>query len=97
MEGYLKYQDEPRVIELRERVVKYNRLLRDVGIADHQLERAANPSIHSIVLIIYRTGLLIWWSMLALPGTILHAPIFTLAKIISHQKAKGGFKCPRYL
>lgn len=88
MEGYLKYKDEPRVIDLRQRVLKYNRELRDMGIADHQVERASNRSIHSLVLILYRIGLLLWWGMLSLPGTILHAPVFILAKIISHQKAK---------
>jgi glycerol-3-phosphate O-acyltransferase/dihydroxyacetone phosphate acyltransferase len=81
MEGYLKYKDEPRVI-------KYNRQLRDMGIADHQLERASHIGVHSLALILYRVGLLLWWTMLALPGTILHAPVFILAKVISHQKAK---------
>jgi glycerol-3-phosphate O-acyltransferase/dihydroxyacetone phosphate acyltransferase len=88
MEGYLKYQDEPRVIDLRQRVLRYNRQLRDLGIADHQVERASNLSIHSFFLFFYRLALLLWWTMLALPGTILHAPIFILAKVISHKKAK---------
>lgn len=88
MEGYLKYQDDPRIIDLRERVVKYNRLLRDMGIADHQVERASNRSVQSLVLLLYRTALLLWWGLLALPGGILHAPVFILAKVISHKKAK---------
>ncbi|WVQ82544.1 hypothetical protein IAT38_004673 [Cryptococcus sp. DSM 104549] len=88
MEGYLTYKDEPKIIDLRQKVISYNRLLRDMGIADHQVERASNRSAKSAVLLVYRTGLLIWWSMLALPGAILHAPIFILAKVISIQKAK---------
>ena len=94
MEGYLHYQDEPRIIELRQRVIAYNRLLRDMGIADHQVERASNRSFKSLLLLIYRTGLLLWWAMLALPGVILHAPVFILAKVISHQKAKGELISP---
>lgn len=90
MEGYLHYQHEPKIIELRTRVLAYNRLLRDMGIADHQVERASNKSVKSGLLLIYRTGLLLWWGMLSLPGVILHAPVFILAKTISHQKAKGA-------
>jgi glycerol-3-phosphate O-acyltransferase/dihydroxyacetone phosphate acyltransferase len=89
MEGYLHYQHEPKIIELRTRVLAYNRLLRDMGIADHQVERASNKSVKSGLLLIYRTGLLLWWGMLSLPGVILHAPVFILAKTISHKKAKG--------
>lgn len=89
MEGYLHYQHEPRIIELRKRVIAYNRLLRDMGIADHQVERASNRSIKSLLLLVYRTGLLLWWSILSLPGVVLHAPVFILAKVISIQKARG--------
>jgi glycerol-3-phosphate O-acyltransferase/dihydroxyacetone phosphate acyltransferase len=89
MEGYLHYQHEPQIIELRTRVLAYNRLLRDMGIADHQVERASNKSVKSFLLLIYRTGLLLWWGLLSLPGVILHAPVFILAKTISHKKAKG--------
>ncbi|WVR05947.1 hypothetical protein IAU60_002974 [Kwoniella sp. DSM 27419] len=89
MEGYLAYKDEPKIIELRKKVLAYNRLLRDMGLADHQVERASSRTIKSLLLLIYRSGLLLWWSMLALPGAILHAPVFILAKVISIQKAKG--------
>ena len=88
MEGYLHYQTEPKIIELRKRVIAYNRLLRDMGIADHQVERASNRSVKSALLLVYRFGLLCWWGMLSLPGVILHAPVFIPAKIISHKKAK---------
>jgi glycerol-3-phosphate O-acyltransferase/dihydroxyacetone phosphate acyltransferase len=88
MEGYLHYQKEPKIIELRKRVIAYNRLLRDMGIADHQVERASNRSVKSALLLIYRTGLLLWWGLLSLPGVTTHAPVFILAKVISHKKAK---------
>lgn len=89
IEGYLHYQHEPRIIELRTKIIAYNRLLRDMGLADHQVERATNRSVKSGVLLIYRTGLLLWWSALALPGFLTHAPIFVAAKIISRRKQKG--------
>lgn len=90
MEGYLTYKDEPKIIDLRQKVIAYNRLLRDMGIADHQVERASSRSIKSLLLLVYRVGLLLWWSILALPGALLHAPVFILAKVISIQKAKGA-------
>lgn len=90
MEGYLHFKDEPRVAALRKSVLHYNRSLRDLGLRDHQVERASNFKKRSLAMLIYRLSLLLVWSLLALPGVILHAPIFIPAKILSHKKAKGG-------
>ena len=37
LEGYLHFKDEPKVQKLRADVLKYNRLLRDLGLRDHQV------------------------------------------------------------
>jgi hypothetical protein len=37
LEGYGHFKDEPRVQKLREDVLKYNRLVRDLGLRDHQV------------------------------------------------------------
>ena len=37
LEGYNHFKDEPRVQKLREDVLKYNRLVRDLGLRDHQV------------------------------------------------------------
>ena len=37
LEGYTHFKDEPRVQELRKGVLKYNRLVRDLGLRDHQV------------------------------------------------------------
>jgi glycerol-3-phosphate O-acyltransferase/dihydroxyacetone phosphate acyltransferase len=37
LEGYIHFKDEPRVQRLREDVLKYNRLVRDLGLRDHQV------------------------------------------------------------
>lgn len=71
IEGYLHYQDEPRVIALREHIIKYNRKLRDLGLRDHQVERATRAGWRSLGLLFYRLVLLLAWSILALPGVIL--------------------------
>lgn len=40
LQGYLHFKDEPKVQKLREDVLKYNRLLRDLGLRDHQVGTA---------------------------------------------------------
>ena len=37
LEGYVHFKDEPRVQKLRTDVLKYNRLVRDLGLRDHQV------------------------------------------------------------
>ena len=37
LEGYVHFKNEPRVQKLREDVLKYNRLVRDLGLRDHQV------------------------------------------------------------
>lgn len=37
LEGYVHFKDEPRVQKLRTGVLKYNRLVRDLGLRDHQV------------------------------------------------------------
>lgn len=86
--GYLHFKDEPRVKQLRENVVKYNRLVRDLGLRDHQVSQARRAYWKTLGLLLYRTILLVIWSVFALPGVILNGPIFLLATIISKQKAK---------
>lgn len=86
IEGYVHFKDEPRVQKLREDVIKYNRMVRDLGLRDHQVPRAQRVGWKTLGLLIYRFGLLTVWSTLALPGVIVNAPIFLLAKIISRKK-----------
>ncbi|KAL9715121.1 Glycerol-3-phosphate/dihydroxyacetone phosphate acyltransferase [Leucoagaricus gongylophorus] len=88
LEGYVHFKDEPRVQKLRTDVLKYNRLLRDIGVRDHQVPRAEKASWKTLGLLTYRMILLTAWTLLALPGTVLNAPMFVVASIISRKKAK---------
>ncbi|EPQ58150.1 hypothetical protein GLOTRDRAFT_98821 [Gloeophyllum trabeum ATCC 11539] len=88
VEGYLHFKDEPRIQKLREDVLKYNRLLRDLGLRDHQVPRAQKATWKTLGLLFYRIGLLAVWSTFALPGVILNGPIFLTASILSRKKAK---------
>ena len=90
IEAYQVYRDEPRVSALTEKIRNYNRKLRDLGLKDHQVERATTQrKLRNLLLLVYRSGLLLAWAILALPGVITHAPIFIPAKIYSKKKAKG--------
>lgn len=107
LEGYTTFKDEPRVQKLRADVLKYNRLIRDLGIRDHQVRpvifnrrmhslfhkvpRAQKASWKTLSLLLYRLLILLIWTSLSLPGVILNGPMFVLASIISRQKAKGTF------
>ncbi|KAG5654531.1 hypothetical protein H0H81_001172 [Sphagnurus paluster] len=88
LEGYTHFKDDPRVQKLRTDVLKYNRLVRDLGLRDHQVPRAQKASWKTLGLLTYRIGLLLVWTILALPGTILNGPMFILASLISRKKAK---------
>lgn len=90
LEGYTHFKDDPQLVQLRSDVLKYNRTLRDLGLRDHQVPRAQKASLSTLGLLGYRVGLLMAWTTLALPGTILNAPIFIVASILSRRKAKGG-------
>ena len=86
----MHFKDEPRVQKLRDDVLKYNRLLRDLGLRDHQVPRAQPANWKTFGLLLYRLLLLLIWTILALPGVILNGPIFVTASVISRKKAKGA-------
>ncbi|GJE95108.1 glycerol-3-phosphate O-acyltransferase [Phanerochaete sordida] len=88
IEGYLHFKDEPKIQKLRADVLSYNRLLRDLGLRDHQVPKAEPASWKTLGLLLYRLLLLFIWTVLALPGLILNGPIFVTASVISRQKAK---------
>jgi hypothetical protein len=64
--------------------------VKDPGImCGVKVPRAQKASWKTLSLLIYRVCLLLVWTMLALPGTVLNGPMFILAAIISRRKAKG--------
>lgn len=86
--GYNAYREEPRVKALYSQVEAYNKSLRQLGLKDHQVEGAGRPVWKSFLLLAYRAGIISIWTIMALPGIILNAPIFIVASIISRKKAR---------
>lgn len=86
--GYEKYKDDERIVKLRKSVKDYNAQLRYLNIRDHQVQYASMSWPKVVVTFFYRLGKLLLLSAGVLPGLILFAPVFIVAKVISLRKAK---------
>ncbi|KAI8881524.1 hypothetical protein K501DRAFT_324464 [Backusella circina FSU 941] len=90
--GYNIFKDDPKVIDLQEKVKAYNQLLKYHGIRDHQVSKTDNNNTRLLLLLMKRlfvlTILLLW----AFPGGILNLPVVIVAKVISQKKAKAALK-----
>ncbi|KAG9321512.1 hypothetical protein KVV02_001945 [Mortierella alpina] len=85
--GYLHFQDNPKVIDTKDKVMHYNTQLRYHGLRDHQVNIRTTRR-HAIELLIWRVLQMFFLSLLALPGTMMNLPVAIVARIISNKKAK---------
>ena len=90
--AYAQFKDDPRIIKLRKNVTAYNSTLRIMNIRDHQVEYAKFSLPRVLWLMTYRSWKLVLLAIGALPGSILFAPVFIAAKIISVRKAKEALQ-----
>lgn len=91
IKGYTKYQDDPRVVSLKKDVLDYNRRLRALHIADHQVEwgnARERPWIYIFAVLVYRLAELIVLFLGTLPGLAMFWPVFVVTKIYSHKKQR---------
>jgi glycerol-3-phosphate O-acyltransferase/dihydroxyacetone phosphate acyltransferase len=88
VQGYERYKDDPRIIELKKEVTIYNRKLRALGLRDHQVQVAKMHPIVAFGTFSYRIAKLIILSALVIPGTMLFSLVFISTKAISIVKAK---------
>lgn len=86
--GYTKYKNEPRIVELRNSVLAYNKQLRHLGIRDHQVEYAKFSFFKVVATLIYRLGKLSLLAIGTLPGLALFTPVFITTKAISIKKSR---------
>lgn len=66
--GYNQYKDEPRVIDLEQRVLAYNQLLKYHGIKDHQVSKTKLGGSHTLVLICKRFFIMLMLALMDFPG-----------------------------
>lgn len=88
VQGYERYKEDPRIIQLKQEVTTYNSKLKALGLRDHQVQYAKMHPITAAGLFFYRLGKLCFLGLLALPGTLLFSFVFILTKIVSLRKAK---------
>ena len=91
VKGYTQYKDDPRIVELKESVLKYNAELRNLGVRDHQVEwgnATKRPWIMILGILLYRVAKLIVLAIGTLPGLAMFWPIFVATKLISRKKSK---------
>lgn len=66
--GYNLYKDDPKVVELKRKVLVYNQLLKYHGLRDHQVPDINLREWRTFFLLVYRFCILVIWSLLAFPG-----------------------------
>ncbi|KAJ6084066.1 hypothetical protein N7486_010866 [Penicillium sp. IBT 16267x] len=88
VKGYAHFKDDPRIVNLRNSIVNYNKQLRILGIRDHQVAYAKFSILQVIAMLIYRLGKLVLLTIGTLPGLLLFAPVFVATKYLSIKKSK---------
>lgn len=90
VQGYEKFKDDERIINLKKKVLEYNEELNNLNIADHMVGSIDqyNNWFKNIQILISRVVKILVLFLLSLPGFIMFSPVFILAKSISAKKAK---------
>jgi glycerol-3-phosphate O-acyltransferase/dihydroxyacetone phosphate acyltransferase len=88
VQGYERYKDDPKIINLKKSVLAYNKELLSLNIRDHQVEYAKLPYVKVFFTLIYRLIKVFFLAVGVLPGLVLFAPVFIIGKSISIKKAK---------
>lgn len=88
VQGYERYKEDPRIIELKKEVTVYNRKLRALNLRDHQVQYAKMHPAVAAGTFVYRILKLVFLSVLVIPGTVLFSLVFISTKMISIKKAK---------
>ncbi|KAF2400636.1 glycerol-3-phosphate O-acyltransferase [Trichodelitschia bisporula] len=88
VKGYARYKDDPRIVDLKKAVLRYNHRLLSLNIRDHQVDYAKLPILKVLFLFVYRLVKIVLLSVGVLPGLILFAPVFIAGKIISIKKSR---------
>lgn len=87
VKGYTQFQDDPRIVKLKDSITTYNKQLRLLGLRDHQVDHAKFSLLKVVFTFIYRVIKLIVLFIGTLPGLALFAPVFVATKVISRKKS----------
>lgn len=92
VKGYLKYQDDPKIIQLRQSILGYNNLLLAFGIKDHQVKNTQIDVFTLLTQLTFHLSVLIVFGLICLPGFIINSPALYLISRISKVKAAAAKK-----
>ncbi|CAI6322448.1 unnamed protein product [Periconia digitata] len=88
VQGYTKYKDDPRIIQLKKEVLAYNKELLALRLRDHQVQYARVNVFTCLFLFWYRLIKLSFLTIFVVPGLLLFGGVFFVCKQISRAKAK---------
>jgi glycerol-3-phosphate O-acyltransferase/dihydroxyacetone phosphate acyltransferase len=83
-------QAPERIARLRERIIKYEEELRDIGITTENLSLASHSRWYVVRHFLLKTALLALLFPLAIVGAVLHFPAYQLCDLISRRYQKHG-------
>lgn len=87
--GYQTFKDDPKVQELKEKILKYNAMLKQLYLPDHHVEDCdESHKLRLLPVLLFRIAKLFFLLVLSLPGATLFSPVFLSAKLFSNKKAR---------
>lgn len=87
--GYETFKDHPDMILIKEKILHYNKVLKQLNLPDHHVEDCDEKhKLYLLPVFVGRLFKLVALSIMALPGLILFSPVFALAKYVSIRKAR---------
>jgi glycerol-3-phosphate O-acyltransferase/dihydroxyacetone phosphate acyltransferase len=66
--GYNMYKQEPQIVELKERILAYNQLLKYHGIKDHQVQKTGMTGRATLLRVVKKFFIMIFLMSLDFPG-----------------------------
>ena len=89
LNGYLHFKDDPKVVKLKDDILRYNENLKSMKIPDHLVGNTEVKSKFLVLSELLLAGLQVAvLGLLALPGIILFSPVFIATKRISEVKRR---------
>ncbi|KAI0461677.1 hypothetical protein LJB42_004749 [Komagataella kurtzmanii] len=89
VKGYEHFQNEPRIQELKEKILAYHEVLRLSGIPDHKVnDYRPEKRLQTFAELLGNLFQFALLGLLALPGALLFFPVFVATRKISAKKAK---------
>lgn len=88
LKGYLHFKDEPKIVKLKDEILKYNDNLRSYQIPDHLISSNNLTRSKALILLefINTSVQMVFQAIGALPGIILFSPVFIATRKISEKK-----------